>query len=380
MPRAASADPKTVKTPEKQNPSNEQSEYLSEDVFDVPFDLDLSVASRKAPPRWDGATLRNKTSLLILVSTTAGISVGVAEAKLGFQTWPLFAGLGLITAILIIFGRQWVVSPVDRLIANLYEVYANPSPGSVKALPTERKDEIGRIAKIAHRIAAQGIRDHHQANQLRRTLSTRIESATKRACNKLENLAQRDPLTDLANRRCLDEQLPVLAAAALATKTDLLAVMIDMDNFKQINDQLGHDTGDTLLTLLASIIRGSIRHDDLPIRMGGDEFLLLMPGCPLHRAQQLADTARKLFLQQTRITLPGDAPQPNLSVGIASLFHDKCETGGELVKLADERLYEAKEAGKGCTRSCAYDDTAKPDPITPDQRRSAGDTDSHQAA
>ncbi|WP_432798336.1 GGDEF domain-containing protein [Poriferisphaera sp. WC338] len=381
MPVARRTDSLSVNTPEKSNLPPNKSDRPLDDIYEVPFEEDLSVAGRKAPPRWDGATLRNKTSLLVLVSTTAGISVGIAEAKLGFQTWPLFIGLAVITAVLIIFGRSWVVSPVDRLINSLYEVYANPSPTSVKDLPTERKDEVGRIAKIAHRIAAKGIRDHHQSVQLRRTLSTRIESATKRACNKLENLAQRDPLTDLANRRCLDEQLPIMTAAALATKTDLVALMIDMDNFKHINDQLGHDTGDTLLTLLSSIIRGSIRHDDLPIRLGGDEFLLLMPGCPLHRAEQFADHARTLFLQQTRITLPAGAPQPNLSIGIASLFTDNCETGSNLVKLADTRLYEAKDAGKGCTKSTSQDTTQS---IESNQRIEDAsvdiDPESHQAA
>ncbi|QQE13687.1 GGDEF domain-containing protein [Planctomycetota bacterium] len=328
-----------------ESPSDEQ----AHNTFN--FDEGLCNANRSAPKVWNDASLRNKVSLIVIASATIGAAVGVLEAKFGHLTWPLFFGLALSTSLLIAFARSWVVSPVDKLIVNVLDICTINSPRTIRRLPTERRDEVGQVARLVQRLATQAVKDSHEISHLRRTLSSRIENATRRACSQLETLANRDPLTDLCNRRALEDNLGPLVAAAKATKTDLLAVMIDMDNFKQINDLLGHDRGDELLTLLANIIRGSIRHDDLPIRLGGDEFLILLPGCPIHRAQQLADNTRKLFMQQTKLTLAQHKLPviPNLSIGIASLNHDRIEDADTLMKCADERLYLSKQAGKGVT-------------------------------
>ncbi|QDU35608.1 putative diguanylate cyclase YdaM [Poriferisphaera corsica] len=315
------------------------------------FDEDLCHVNRSAPKVWNDASLRNKVTLIIIVSATAGAGIGILEMKFGHLTWPLFLALAFVISGLIAFARTWVVSPADQLITNILDICTNTSPRTIKRLPTERRDEIGQIARITQRLAVSAVKDAQEIAHLRRTLTQRIEHATRRACSQLENLASRDPLTELGNRRALDEQLDALYAAAKATRTDLLAVMIDMDNFKQINDLLGHDAGDELLVLLANILRGSIRHDDLPVRLGGDEFLILLPGCPLYRAQQLADNTRKLFVRQAKMSFSDSKLRatPNLSIGIASMNHDKAEHGDALLKIADGRLYKSKHSGKGVT-------------------------------
>ena len=123
--------------------------------------------------------------------------------------------------------------------------------------------------------------------------------------------------------------------------------MIDMDNFKHVNDTQGHTVGDELLILLASLIRALTRPEDYAVRLGGDEFTVLMPGCSPGRSGQLLDRIRDLFAQHARTAMRIDPP-PDLSAGIASLRRDGLDSGRRLLERADANLYAAKHAGKGC--------------------------------
>ena len=123
--------------------------------------------------------------------------------------------------------------------------------------------------------------------------------------------------------------------------------MIDMDNFKHVNDTQGHTVGDELLILLASLIRALTRPEDYAVRLGGDEFAVLMPDCSPKRAGELLKRIRELFGQHTNTAMQIDPP-PDLSAGIASLRRDGLDSGQQLLEMADANLYAAKHAGKGC--------------------------------
>ena len=154
-----------------------------------------------------------------------------------------------------------------------------------------------------------------------------------------------DPLTGLGNRRFLDEHLDLLVAPAQASNTELVCIAIDMDNLKQVNDTLGHASGDDLLQLVAELIRGQKRLQDYGVRLGGDEFIVLMPGCDHRHAQAFAQRLRSLFQHEVRTLLSGQV-RSDLSMGIAALS-DGPTTGRQLLQAADERLYAAKRDGKG---------------------------------
>lgn len=158
----------------------------------------------------------------------------------------------------------------------------------------------------------------------------------------------RDPLTNLGNRRFLDEQLPALVDATRETGTELICVMMDMDNFKAVNDALGHAEGDRLLRLIGQLIAGSARQGDMSVRLGGDEFVVFMPGADHGRAQALADHVRMHFKQQTRVMHP-QGPHADISAGVAALLADGLDDAEALMAQADHRLYRAKGAGKGVT-------------------------------
>jgi PleD family two-component response regulator len=136
------------------------------------------------------------------------------EIYLGNMVWPLMGGLTLLAAALILFMQFWVLDPINRLVHQLEIMARAEVPSSLKKLPVERKDEVGLIVRAVYRIAAASIRNRHEARQVRRTLDTRVESETRRACIRLQDLAMRDFLTHLGNRRYLDEQLGPLIEAA----------------------------------------------------------------------------------------------------------------------------------------------------------------------
>jgi diguanylate cyclase (GGDEF)-like protein len=212
-------------------------------------------------------------------------------------------------------------------------------------LPLHRQDEIGQIARVIDRLTARTVREYHEADRLRRTLDDRVEKSTRQATQQLRQLAMRDPLTGLGNRRFLEENFDQLIKSALNSGTPVACVAIDMDNFKKINDTLGHKAGDDLLIFLSTLIRGSLREDDFSVRLGGDEFVVVLPGCSLSRATQFAQQLITLFRQNSKAVHASDIPV-SLSIGIATLSSGIDSSQG-LLSQADDNLYSAKRAGKG---------------------------------
>lgn len=308
--------------------------------------------------RLDDASMRSKVALMIVTGVLVGILVHLVSTEfnnsviLGKQVpSTVLAMLGfLITgSTLILIGQWWIASPYDRLVKQIDKVAERRHITDLSALPLTRRDEAGRIARAMHLVTTVAIRDGREARQLRRTIDKRVQEETQRSTEQLRRLALRDPLTELGNRRFLDMQLPRLIEAAEASGTDVSAMVIDMDGFKQVNDELGHDAGDELLVLVAGLLKACTRHDDMTVRLGGDEFVVLMPGCDRNRAVELSNAIRNLFLQQARSLLDRAGLNANLSAGVASLTGDHPADAAALIKLADQRLYEAKRSGKGKT-------------------------------
>jgi diguanylate cyclase (GGDEF)-like protein len=147
----------------------------------------------------------------------------------------------------------------------------------------------------------------------------------------LEQLALRDPLTGLHNRRFVSERLPAEVARAARTGGGLALAVLDLDEFKRINDQLGHLSGDRALVAFASALGQGLRSYDLVCRFGGDEFVVLFPGCGAEQAR----TALSTFGGRRSWTSPG-LPEFGFSAGIAAFPADGCRLE-ELFEAADER-------------------------------------------
>jgi diguanylate cyclase (GGDEF)-like protein len=317
-----------------------------------------SEADHVRTHRLDDAPMRSKIALMVIAGVLAGILIHILSGRLnntvvlGRQVpSEIIAMFGFLVSgsALILLGQWWIASPYDRLVKQIDKVAERRKINDLSTLPLTRRDEAGRIARAMHRVATVAIRDGREARQLRRTIDKRVQEETHRSTAQLRRLALRDPLTELGNRRFLDMQLPRLIEAAQETGTDVSAMIMDMDGFKQVNDHLGHDVGDELLVLVAGLLRACTRHDDMTVRLGGDEFIVLMPGCDRDRAIELSNSIRMLFNQQARSILDRGNLTCDISAGVSSLAADRLADATALIKLADQRLYEAKRSGKGRT-------------------------------
>lgn len=163
----------------------------------------------------------------------------------------------------------------------------------------------------------------------------------------LERTARTDPLTGLLNRRALAERLAPAAASARRRREPLSVLMIDLDEFKEINDRYGHAAGDRVLRAIADCMRDAFRAEDICGRWGGDEFLVALPATGNDEAHVAAERFR---VRAGAYDLPGIelADGIQLSIGVATTLE---ATSKDLVNAADGALYEAKSAASGRRRS-----------------------------
>ena len=175
----------------------------------------------------------------------------------------------------------------------------------------------------------------------------------KRAAQEIERLAFYDALTQLPNRRLLLDRLHRLVLSSQRTHQHGALLFIDLDNFKDLNDTLGHDMGDQLLTQVAGRLVCSVRECDTVARFGGDEFVILLEGLDTdtdHAARQAEAVARKLLLTLNNpFELAGQQHYSTPSIGL-TLFGQERQSVDELLKRADLAMYEAKAAGRNTHR------------------------------
>jgi diguanylate cyclase (GGDEF)-like protein len=178
-----------------------------------------------------------------------------------------------------------------------------------------------------------------------------LEYSRFKAQKKLRNLAdkfhaasQTDELTGLANRRALKERLSDEVVRSERSKKDFVILMYDIDYFKRINDQYGHDIGDRALRHLATCLKQNLRGYDIPSRWGGEEFLVLLPETDPEKGVKVAERIRKSVAETPLKIETGEEIHLNLSCGGSSWMG--CRDVEALIKKADDRLYTAKQRGR----------------------------------
>ncbi len=190
------------------------------------------------------------------------------------------------------------------------------------------------VAQVHH--AAQRIRLHRTLEQ-ERASHRRSLSQLAVTTRKLHRQTLTDPLTGLANRRMADAFLKRHWAQAERRQTPLGCMLIDLDNFKQINDAFGHDAGDRVLQELATILKRQVRQEDLAVRMGGDEFLMI---CPLARESDLEVLRRRLLVAAAKVNL--ETGPLLFSTGLAERDPHVMKTPEDLLRAADQKLMRIK--------------------------------------
>lgn len=175
-----------------------------------------------------------------------------------------------------------------------------------------------------------------------------LHEAARNYGKMLEALALNDPLTGLANRRLLDDRMSMALVHARRNRSAMAVVYLDLDGFKQINDTLGHGTGDILLKMVAERLLATVREEDTVARLGGDEFILaLWHVSGIDYAALAASRAIEALSQPYDIE--GNTVRITTSAGV-SIYPDHGEDAETLMKSADAALYEAKHAGKNAWR------------------------------
>ena len=159
----------------------------------------------------------------------------------------------------------------------------------------------------------------------------------------LSHLATEDPLTRLFNRRGMEDALRVTLAHASRHQQPTSALMVDIDHFKQVNDSFGHDVGDQVLRQVADFLERLSRHSDVTARIGGEEFLLVLPDTNLDAARMLAERVRAAISDHP-LVVENQRIKVTVSVGAACL--DGEANLDELAQEADRALYLAKRGGR----------------------------------
>ncbi len=160
----------------------------------------------------------------------------------------------------------------------------------------------------------------------------------------LQRLAVTDPLTGLANREWFRQVFEVERRRVERSSSTACLLVLDLDHFKHINDSVGHDGGDDALCFVADVLRSRVRAADTVCRMGGEEFVVLLPDTPLEIADGIADDLRTT-LEHTVWHHQGDAHRLTVSIGVAELGADGRQLS-TVFGVADKRLYHAKQAGR----------------------------------
>jgi diguanylate cyclase (GGDEF)-like protein len=245
---------------------------------------------------------------------------------LGLTILQIAGALALVGFVLALLLARWVTRPLNTM-STAVAGFSMTQP--VLDLPVARQDEIGQLAR--------------SFDQMQQQIQQQfIELQANR--QELEHLARHDVLTGLPNRRLFMERLDNALARAKRTQTEVAVMFIDMDHFKAINDQWGHDAGDAALQWVARQLRANTRETDTVARLGGDEFVVLLDNQV--QLEQLAVIAQKLIDSMREPWLfDGHLCRIELSMGI-SLFPQNGDTADALLNSADNAMYRIKSANR----------------------------------
>lgn len=258
------------------------------------------------------------------------------------------AGLVLVAVLSAALGFRRLKSGVLDPLTQLAERARHARLHHNKVdLPADRPDEIGQLARVLLDLNMDVEEWRGRTTELKVNFSRRVDSQTARIAKELSQIQRKawtDPLTRLGNRRLLEDRFSQVLAKQRRDGAELAVVMFDVDNFKTLNDTLGHRAGDELLQFMGELLSQCVREEDMAIRLGGDEFLLVLPSVSANNAKAVADRVIRLFAQRAGL-LPVQ-PKPTISGGVAELAVHQPETPDALLQMADRALYKAKSAGK----------------------------------
>lgn len=181
-----------------------------------------------------------------------------------------------------------------------------------------------------------------------------LQDSLRESNQRLQELAATDPLTGLANRRTLMAELEREFRRSQRNGAPLSLIMVDLDHFKKVNDNYGHQQGDRVLTALSSLLGSHLRQYDLASRFGGEEFALVLPETPADEAGKVAERIRR-SVEKLRFDGSLAALRVTTSLGLATVPSNRIGNIEDLIREADDALYLAKHNGRNRLETAAED-------------------------
>ena len=243
--------------------------------------------------------------------------------------WLVVAGVAVAVAVVLTFA-----------VAGLDE----PGVGRGRPLGVRLQGWVLAMSVLVAFLAAQLVLNERMT-LLRERRMVQAASALRVAKAELEQLARTDAVTGLLNRRAFHDELGVEFRRSQRYGRAFSLLMIDIDHFKLINDDHGHQFGDFVLAELSGVLRASLRESDIVARYGGEEFVVMLPETPGEDALGVAEKLRAAVASRA-FARAGHGAAVTVSIGLCSLAGRQLESEDELVRAADEALYEAKRAGR----------------------------------
>jgi diguanylate cyclase (GGDEF)-like protein len=262
-------------------------------------------------------------------------NAGASGALAGLSRWAWTTGLAVVLASAGISYAlaAWRLKPLLDLAEGARRLASGEA--GVRVPESDAMDELGALARSFNHMAERLDESYHELERRHRELT--------RANEVLEQLSATDGLTQLYNHRHFQGQLLREAKRAERTGGPLCLMLVDVDDFKLLNDRLGHSAGDRVLQEIARAMRGQIRETDYLARYGGEEFVLLLPKTGLEGGHALAEKlCGTIEALEVPVIGPEGRVQVTVSIGLALYAHGPEAT----FEAADRALYEAKAAGK----------------------------------
>ena len=297
---------------------------------------------RKNTPQKLQRWINQHWALIMLTTVIWGLVNGLVLHQTIFQVSHLVAIIGTIafsTAFAFTFAMQLPRCVIVLLLLNL--------PGLVALAQgtAEQQPAFLCLAIYMVYLLLAGRRSHIDYHA---TLGNELQLLRQR--NALQELSRTDSLTQLGNRYQFNDLFQTMLASAQRQDNPLSLVLLDIDHFKRVNDQYGHVAGDQCLQQFSELMRQVFRRDsDVPLRLGGEEFGVIMPGTTLEQACQLAELFR-VSLADRKLQIEGQTVAITTSLGVGSYDPEIDRNGDDLYRRVDAALYQAKHDGRNCLR------------------------------